>query len=538
MKSFLPWINVLNTIQKHTGVLLMLKKQFFIHISKLPKIDRHSILTVTLLLLIISCGSNNRQDAIRIASHTQHLTETDAILTTSGDLTTSNPTIHFSPKIMTGAIGHLELFSDGSWHFTANSTFDDLNEGDNVNETFEIISQEGISTSITIIINGTNDEAIVSNAHQTLENNAPLTTTGILNASDIDNPDDRFTPISINETIGELVLSTDGNWRFTANAAMDNIFIGDSFNQTFNVSTEDGTPTTINITIKGTKNRYFDFLFPSQLENAKITFTWLVLIYKAVDISANPARGHPRIQRSLSQKVIDDYVDEIRKFEAFTANYTHGEIGFNMAVVIVDDLFPIKSAIWRNNKYEWLRANDIKRELDLYIEKESGWFDNIHIFYPGMGSWGPSAAYGGGGYFKDNITRSQYHYFTNNKHDWRVGTWHESIHGLEIQYWFDTTRRQCCRRGKASNGNDIALHNQPDFGYRGNQGPNRPESENYFQWMADLTTGNIRNLNTDGWQNYATAPNTSLGFGENGMYSQGPVRNEFPFKSGGPFPQK
>ncbi len=302
----------------------------------------------------------------------------------------------------------------------------------------------------------------------------------------------------------------------------------------------EGVTTTKTFSVLATDNSEYDYLFPSQLENARITFTWLVLIYEKVDIPANSSRGHGRLEYTLPDNIVDAYVNEIKNFESFTAEYTGGEIGFNMAVAIIDDRNPLTDMYWNDeeNKYGWLEANDIIREMDIYVGNETGWFDNIHVFFPGMKEWGPYAAFGGGGYFRDNISRSQYHYFTDDKHDWRVGTWHESIHVLETQYWHDSKRNGTCKRGKAPDGTDIELHGQPSFGYVGNQGPGQPESENYFQWMADLTTGDIRDLTSVGWQNYDSGTNTNLGFGKNGMYEWGPVRNEYEFKPGGPFPQE
>ena len=302
----------------------------------------------------------------------------------------------------------------------------------------------------------------------------------------------------------------------------------------------DGVSTTKTIKVLSGTASIYDYLFPSQLENPKIVFTWLTLIYKKVDIPANSARGHGRIEKTLPDAAVEAYVEEMRKFEAFTADYTGGEIGFNMAVVVLDEQSPLSDFYWDNNKkkYEWVEGNDIKREMDIYVGSQNGWFDHINVYYAAT-DWGPTAGgWGGGDYMRDNITRGQFHHWGDiNTHEMRVGTWHEWIHGLEKQYWFDSKRSGTCQRGNGPDGNKISLHGQPAFGYVGNQGYGRGESENYFHWMADLTTGNIRDLTSIGWQNYDSGSNTNLGFGKNGMYTWGPVRYEYDFKPGGPFPQ-
>ncbi len=201
---------------------------------------------------------NGTNDAATVSSDTQTLTETDAPLVTTGTLTSTDPDNtdnSFTPATINGTIGDLVLLADGSWTFTANSAFDNLNVGDSVNETFNVTSEDGTPTTVQITINGTNDAATVSSDAQTLvETDAPLITTGTLTSTDVDNTDNSFTPATINGTIGDLVLLADGSWTFTANSAFDNLNVGDSVNETFNVTSEDGTPTTVQITINGTND--------------------------------------------------------------------------------------------------------------------------------------------------------------------------------------------------------------------------------------------------------------------------------------------
>ena len=111
----------------------------------------------------------------------------------------------------------------GLWSFTANSAFDNLNVGDNVNETFNVASADGTASTVYIQINGTNDAATVSSASQTLtETDAALTTSGTLTSTDVDNTDDSFTADTIVGTIGTFSINAAGAWSFTANSAFDN----------------------------------------------------------------------------------------------------------------------------------------------------------------------------------------------------------------------------------------------------------------------------------------------------------------------------
>ncbi len=201
---------------------------------------------------------NGTNDAATVSSDSQILAETDAPLSTSGTLTATdpdNPDNSFTPATINGSIGTFTIDAGGSWNFTANSAFDNLNVGDSVNETFNVTSVDGTPSTVEITINGTNDAATVSSDSQVLaETDAPVSTAGTLNATDPDNPDNSFTPVTINGAIGTFTIDAGGSWSFTANSAFDNLNVGDSVNETFNVTSVDGTPSTVQITINGTND--------------------------------------------------------------------------------------------------------------------------------------------------------------------------------------------------------------------------------------------------------------------------------------------
>ncbi len=70
----------------------------------------------------------------------------------------------------------------------------------------------------------------------------------------MDNSDNAFTPATITGSTGEFSIDAAGNWTFTANSAFDSLNVGDSVNETFNVTTVDGTPSTVQITINCTSD--------------------------------------------------------------------------------------------------------------------------------------------------------------------------------------------------------------------------------------------------------------------------------------------
>ncbi|WP_240798936.1 VCBS domain-containing protein [Vibrio sp. F13] len=105
-------------------------------------------------------------------------------------------------------------------------------------------------------INGTNDTATVSSATVAIdETDKAVTTSGALTSTDVDNPDNAFTPDSITGTNGNLTIGANGQWTFTANSAFNQLNVGDKVEETFTVSSVDGTPSTIKVTINGTNDR-------------------------------------------------------------------------------------------------------------------------------------------------------------------------------------------------------------------------------------------------------------------------------------------
>ncbi|WP_217992648.1 VCBS domain-containing protein, partial [Polaromonas sp. AET17H-212] len=146
--------------------------------------------------------------------------------------------------------GTFAIDAAGAWTFTANSAFDNLNVGQNVNETFAVASADGTASSVKITINGTNDAATVSSANVALtETNAAVTTSGTLTASDVDNTPNTFTAATIVGTTGTFAIDAAGAWTFTANSAFDNLNVGQNVNETFAVASADGTASSVKITI-------------------------------------------------------------------------------------------------------------------------------------------------------------------------------------------------------------------------------------------------------------------------------------------------
>ncbi|PTQ24283.1 VCBS domain-containing protein, partial [Vibrio sp. 10N.286.46.E10] len=201
---------------------------------------------------------NGTNDKATVSSATVAINEIDKAVTTSGTLTSTdvdNPDNTFTPDSIVGSNGDLTIDANGHWTFTANSAFNQLNVGDKVEETFTVSSVDGTPSTIKVTINGTNDTATVSTATVTVdETDKAVTTSGTLASTDVDNPDNTFTPYSISGTNGDLTIDANGHWVFTASSAFNQLNVGDKVEETFTVSSIDGTTSTVKVTINGTND--------------------------------------------------------------------------------------------------------------------------------------------------------------------------------------------------------------------------------------------------------------------------------------------
>ncbi|WP_426106677.1 retention module-containing protein, partial [Massilia sp. TSP1-1-2] len=198
-------------------------------------------------------GANN---AAVISGASASLTETDAVLTTSGTLAISDvdSPATFVPGTLQGSHGSITLQADGQWVYTASSAHDGFAGGATYSDSFTVTSTDGTTAAISISIQGTNDAAVISAGTATLtENGAVLTTGGVLGIADVDSPAS-FAPATIAGTYGSVTLQASGQWSYSANSAHPEFAAGATYTDTFAVASSDGTASTITVSILGTND--------------------------------------------------------------------------------------------------------------------------------------------------------------------------------------------------------------------------------------------------------------------------------------------
>jgi VCBS repeat-containing protein len=201
---------------------------------------------------------NGTNDPAILGSADVNLNETSEPLSTGGKLTikdVDSPEIFVAQSKVAGTNGTFNIDSSGAWTYVANSAFEYLNVGQNVRDSFTISSADGSTTTVKITIKGTNTSAILSSADVVLtETNVPLKAHGKLTIKDVDSPETFVAQRMLIGANGIFNIDSAGAWTYVTNSALDYLNVGQSIQDSFTVSSVDGTTTTVKITINGTND--------------------------------------------------------------------------------------------------------------------------------------------------------------------------------------------------------------------------------------------------------------------------------------------
>ncbi len=182
------------------------------------------------------------------------------------DIDVDDPPNTFTAVSLPGGYGSFTMTAAGVWTYTlneANSVVQALNVGGTLTDSFTVTSVDGTPHVVTITINGANDAAIISGTTtgsvteiRGVVNATPgtQTATGTLADTDLDNPPNTFTAVSLPGGYGTFTMTAAGVWTYTlddTNSAVQALNVGDTRTDTFTVSSIDGTPQVVTITIHG-----------------------------------------------------------------------------------------------------------------------------------------------------------------------------------------------------------------------------------------------------------------------------------------------
>src|SRR5262249_11199528 len=175
-----------------------------------------------------------------------------------------------SPTHSDKGYGSFTMTAAGVWTYTldnTNSAVQALNVGQTLTDTFTVTTVDGTKQVVTITINGSNDAAVISGTttgsvieiHGVVDATpGTQTATGTLTDTDPDNPPNTFTAVSSPTRsaggYGTFTMTANGVWTYTldnTNSAVQALNVGDTLTDTFTVTSIDGTPQVVTITIHG-----------------------------------------------------------------------------------------------------------------------------------------------------------------------------------------------------------------------------------------------------------------------------------------------
>ena len=200
---------------------------------------------------------------------TASLTETDAIQSTGGTLIGTDPdsSAAFVTQTNVGGsngYGKFSITTGGVWTYSMNSAHNEFVAGTAYTDSITVATADGTTQVITVTIAGTNDAAVISGTTSVAvieasgTSNAILgtpTATGTLTDTDVDNPANTFTAVPSGiANYGTYTMTAGGVWTYTlnnSNATVQALNVGGTLTDTFTVTTVDGTPKIVTVTING-----------------------------------------------------------------------------------------------------------------------------------------------------------------------------------------------------------------------------------------------------------------------------------------------
>ncbi|CAK3391042.1 Biofilm-associated surface protein [Vibrio crassostreae] len=195
--------------------------------------------------------------------------EQDEPIETGGALISDDPDVTFIGKEVVGDndLGTFVVNEDGTWTFVANSPYDELADGEQIQDTTTVQTSDGGEQVITVTIIGTDDAAVATDDSGSVTEDIDvdditnqLVTSGQIVITDVDSDtptfsaDGEFNLVgSTNDSqLGILSIDPDGAWTYVVNNDDVQYLDGDEFvTEVYTVTASDGTTSEVTITING-----------------------------------------------------------------------------------------------------------------------------------------------------------------------------------------------------------------------------------------------------------------------------------------------
>jgi VCBS repeat-containing protein len=171
----------------------------------------------------------------------------------------------FQPQTGTAAsFGTYSINAAGEWSYTLNNqneTVQALSAGETITDTLTFTTADGTTTTVDIIITGTNDAPVITGqtaGDRSVTEESDLSASGSLGVTDVDDGEATFQrQTGTAASFGTYSINAAGEWSYTLNNQNETVqalSAGETVTDTLTFTTADGTTTTVDITITGTND--------------------------------------------------------------------------------------------------------------------------------------------------------------------------------------------------------------------------------------------------------------------------------------------
>ena len=191
------------------------------------------------------------------------LIETNSVLTASGALSVTDvdgPALFVAQANVAGnhGYGKFSIGTDGVWSYTADTAHKEFTGGANYTDSITVAAADGTRQVIAVTITGINDAALITGTSTAslTEAKTALAATGTLSATDIDSAATFVaqTNVAGSNGYGHFSVGTNGVWNYTTDSANGEFVTGTNYTDSFIVTTADGTPQLVSVTIAGSNS--------------------------------------------------------------------------------------------------------------------------------------------------------------------------------------------------------------------------------------------------------------------------------------------
>ncbi|MGB4248560.1 MAG: VCBS domain-containing protein [Pseudohongiellaceae bacterium] len=236
--------------------------------------DSHDAVSAAGALRIVVTGINDAPVIENGSDGVGAVTGGDPLLHDSGLLQFSDADLTDAHTVTTAAVGSVlgnltaavtdDTTGSGvggeiEWNYTVdNEAVRYLGAGDTKVESFTVTVDDGKggtdTQQVDVTVTGINDVAVLGSAVANLiETDAQLSTGGTLSIADVDTGEAFFNAQSnVAGVHGSFSIDANGVWNYNSNGALDHLAAGQVVTDVFNVTSVDGTATTVTVSVTGT----------------------------------------------------------------------------------------------------------------------------------------------------------------------------------------------------------------------------------------------------------------------------------------------